>query len=113
MIGQYRVVKPHAPESDEPLIVAAGERMRFERRTTQWAGWLWCTVPDGPSGWVPESWIEIEGDFCVMARDYDGTELTVAPDQILTGILIESEWLMADGPDGVRGWVPLGNVEAV
>jgi len=26
---------------------------------------------------VPENWVEIEGDSCVMKRDYDATELSV------------------------------------
>lgn len=113
MIGQYRVIKPHEPESDDPLIVAAGERLRFERRPTKWKGWLWCTVANGPSGWVPESRVIIDSDFCVMVRDYDAKELAVKPGQTLTGILVDSGWLLAAAPGGVRGWVPLDCVQQV
>ncbi len=111
MTRRFRVIEPHRAEFAEPLVVARGERLRCERRKTQWAGWLWCAAPDGRTGWVPESWVERTGEAGVMARDYDATELTVAPGDVLDGVLTESGWLLADSPTGRRGWVPLECVE--
>ena len=113
MTQRFRVIEPHRPEASEPLVVSRGEHLRCERRKTQWEGWLWCTTPDGRAGWVPEPWVEVEGEAGVMARDYDATELTVEPGDILEGVLTASSWLLAVAPTGQRGWVPLECVEPV
>ncbi|HEX9934294.1 MAG TPA: SH3 domain-containing protein [bacterium] len=109
-ITQYRVIKMHQPESCNPLSVPRGERLSFERRKTEWPGWLWCKTQNGRSAWVPEPWVSIEGSACVMERDYDSRELSVKPDDVLTGILALCGWLLAENGDGRRGWVPLDNV---
>ena len=50
----------------------------LQRGETEWLGWIWCTDSSGKSAWVPENWVEIEGDSSVMKRDCDTTELSVA-----------------------------------
>jgi hypothetical protein len=112
MANLYRVQVPYETEFKQPLLLSRGERLHFERRATQWEGWLWCTTPDGKSGWVPEAWIDVEGDTCVMNQDYDATELTVAVGEELKAILTESGWLLATSASGQTGWVPLECVEA-
>ena len=107
MTANYKVVSPHEREQASPLAVMAGDRLHFERRTTKWAGWLWCWNEEA-SGWVPERWVCTSGSECVMRRDYRAYELTVEPGQSLKGILVESGWLLAVCPDdGVQGWVAL------
>jgi hypothetical protein len=92
-------------------MVSRGERLRCERRETQWEGWLWCAAPDGRAGWVPEPWVELAGEAGVMTRDYDAAELTVAPGDVLEGVLTASSWLLAVTTSGQQGWVPLECVE--
>lgn len=41
----------------------------LQRRETDWPGWIWCTNDSGKSTWVPESWVQIDGDSCVLRRD--------------------------------------------
>ena len=113
MANVYRVTIAHESEFKKPLLLSRGERLRFERRTTQWEGWLWCVTQDGQSGWIPEAWVDVEGDTCVMNRDYDATELTVAVGEALKAILTESGWLLAVSASGQTGWVPLECVELV
>ena len=60
---------------------------------------------------MPEAWVTIEGDECVMLRDYDATELTVAEGDLLRCELVEAEWALCLTEDDVRGWVPLEHVE--
>ena len=107
MDTMYRVIKPHHPEPQDPVIFTRGEQFSFERRPTTWEGWLWCTTEDGQSAWVPEGWVRIEGDTCTLLRDYDPAELTVHPGDTLSGETTASSWLLAVTPDGQRGWVPL------
>ena len=107
----YRVVRAHEPDHVDPLILKKGESVPFERRRTQWDGWLWCTKSTGESGWVPESWVTVHGDHCVAKRDYIATELVVHSNQVLDAILTESGWLLAISSNGTVGWVPLECVE--
>jgi hypothetical protein len=107
----YQVIRSHQSDSTDPLIVSKGDQLQFERRQTKWDGWLWCWKTGGVSGWVPEPWVEIEGDTCRMKQDYDATELSVDPGDVLRPLLTVSSWLMAVSPAGVTGWVPLECVE--
>lgn len=107
----YRVIQAHKPEDVEPLVLKKGDVVRFERRQTQWEGWLWCTKQTGETGWVPESWVTIEYDNCVMQRDYSAFELTVQPGTTLEANLTESGWLLATTSTGTTGWIPLECVE--
>jgi hypothetical protein len=64
--------------------VRQGDRLRFERRELEWSGWFWGTDSSGKSAWVPEAWVEIEGDSFVMKRDYNATELSVEAGETLS-----------------------------
>jgi len=60
---------------------------------------------------VPENWVEIEGDSCVMKRDYVATELAVDVGEVLTPEFEESGWAWATKESGGSGWVPSENFE--
>ena len=108
---KYRVFKAHSSEFSDSVAFLAGESLRFARRETDCLGWLWCTKASGESRWVPENWLEIRKNRCTMKRDYNSRELLVQAGAILTGELIESGWLLAHTSEGIRGWIPLENVE--
>lgn len=112
MSSLYRVVGAHSPDGLEPLTLNRGDTLRFERRQTNWDGWLWCSKPGGQQGWVPEAWVKVQGDACVVKCDYNASELTAHPGELLEGILTESGWLLAVS-SGTRGWIPLKCVESV
>jgi hypothetical protein len=105
--GRFRVLNAYGAEFAEPWAVRAGDRVQFERRPTSWAGWLWCTAGDGTSRWVPESWVTLDDDTCVLKRDYAAAELSVAEGDLLTVEFVESGWAWAATEDGRQGWVPL------
>ena len=103
----YRVVRAHEPDHANPLVLTKGEIVQFERRRTLWDGWLWCSKPTGESGWIPESWVDVRGDICVVQRDYNALELAVQPGELLDAVGTESGWLLAVSSTGATGWVPL------
>ena len=107
----YRVITPHQSTDPDPLIVGRGDCLGFERRETVWPGWIWCTTDSGKSAWVPENWVEIEGDSCVMKRDYDATELSLEVGETVTVEFEESSWAWVTKQSGESGWVPLENLE--
>jgi hypothetical protein len=72
-----RVIQAYHSAFTDPLIARQGDQLRFERRESEWPGWIWCTDPSGRSGWVPESWVELGTGVCTLKRDYAATELSV------------------------------------
>ncbi len=85
MLGQFRVVNRHTSDITQPLVLSKGESISWERRPTQWTGWLWVEKENGCVGWVPEAWMKIDGTSAIMTRDYDATELTVNEGELLLG----------------------------
>lgn len=98
--------------SDRDLVTGA-ERvgLRFETRETESPGWVWCTDDPGEAWWVPERWVEIEGDSCVMKRHYNSAELAVDVGEVVTVELEESGWAWARKESGESGWVPLDELD--
>ena len=110
---RVRVAKPHDSEPTVALIVREGEELTFERRPTVWEGWVWCTSSACKSGWVPESWLIVEGTVCKAARDYDSSELRVGVGDEVDALLFESGWVWVRGQGGKTGWVPVACLENV
>ena len=111
---QYKVVKPHRPDPGDPREIESGQRLKFERRPTNWEGWLWCEAEDGYACWVPEKWVTITQDvtvdsapgWCFLKRDYDPSELEVDPGDEMDVRFEESGWVWGRVLDGRKGWVP-------
>jgi hypothetical protein len=110
MKQSFCVVKPYQTPFSDPLIAQKGERLSFERRESKWEGWIWCTSISGRSGWVPESWVQIQDSFCILKRDYAAVELSVGIGETITAELSESGWVWASREDGESGWVPLSHL---
>ena len=107
----YQVIQDHSPESHRVLNVKEGDVLSFERRLSGWKGWIWCEDHEGIGAWLPENWVSIEGESCVMLRDYISTELSVSPGEVLDVVEIESEWTFCRKSSGVFGWVPMSCLE--
>jgi hypothetical protein len=105
-----RVIKAHRSAFTDPLIAHQGDQLRFERRETEWPGWIWCTDPSGQAGWVPENWVELNTGFCTLQRDYVATELSVQEGATVAVEWVESGWAWVTTEKGERGWVPLENL---
>jgi hypothetical protein len=108
---RLRVNRAYRQSCDRPLQAAAGERLSYERRASEWPGWLWCTDAAGRSSWVPEAWVSLEANRCVLQRDYSAVELDVEPGELLRVELTESGWAWVTRRTGSRGWVPLDHTE--
>ena len=103
----HRATKEHQPDNTAPLVVRRGDRLRYERRPTEWKGWVWCISTSGRSGWAPESWLALEKEVCVALRDYDSTELVLRVGEEVRVDFIESGWAWVESDGSRRGWVPL------
>jgi len=108
---RYRVVRSYESPYTTPLTMRQGERLRWEPRECEWPGWIWCTSAGGASRWVPESWVQKEGESCILQRPYTATELSVEEGETVTVLLMESGWGCAINESGESGWVPLAHLE--
>jgi hypothetical protein len=95
----------------DPLIVKAGEKLSVGQNDTQWPDWVWCTDPNGKSGWMPESYLDRTGSQGLARRDYDATELSASASEELVAHYEESGWIWCTNRWGQSGWIPLDNVE--
>jgi hypothetical protein len=105
------VTKGHPGGGPHPIRFGIGEILRWERRATEWEGWLWCTDSKGVSGWVPEKYVElIDSTNCQTLRQYDATELAVKQGDSVNVQFAESGWVWCTTSDGREGWVPESHV---
>lgn len=106
-MATYRAVKPWPVHYPDPIRGAAGDRLTLGRRDDEFPGWVWATAAAGRAGWVPESWLRVEGAIGILLRDYTAAELPLEPGDIVSGDLILNGWLWATDAAGHQGWVPL------
>jgi len=64
-------------------------------------GWFSCQI-DGYETFVPKIFVE-DGK---LIREYNPTELTQQPGDILRVVEIVGAWLLATNENGVTGWIP-------
>ena len=106
----YRVIESYESPFPDPLEAKAGARLGFERKETEWEGWLWCTDSSGKTGWVPETWLTLEEEFCILQRDYVARELSVAAGELISADFVESGWVFGSTASGEQGWIPLNHL---
>lgn len=106
-MATYLAIKPWPVHYPDPIRGAAGDRLLLGRRDDEYPGWVWATAADGRAGWLPESWLLVEGEYGVLRRDYTAAELPLAPGDIVNGELELNGWLWATNAAGEHGWVPL------
>ena len=112
MSETYRVIKSYQSPYTAPLTLPKGQRLSWEPRECEWPGWIWCTTDAGESRWMPKNWVEVEGEQCVVQRDYTATELNVEEGETVTVLLMESGWGWATNESGQSGWVPMEQLQA-
>jgi hypothetical protein len=107
----YKAIKSHHPEASDVLQVKAGEVLKFERRPTEFPGWIWCTNAQAVQAWVPSNWVSIMGDECHMRRHYVSKELPLCVGEIVNVLEVESGWAWVLNIDSEAGWVPMECLE--
>ncbi|MBI4576841.1 MAG: GNAT family N-acetyltransferase [Planctomycetes bacterium] len=95
----------------EPLDVRAGEALVVHDRRSEWPGWVWCVKETGRAGWMPRSHLEESAGCCRTRVDYNATELTVEPGEVLAIEGEEAGWLLCSTVRGDKGWVPRSPVD--
>jgi uncharacterized protein YgiM (DUF1202 family) len=108
---RVRVVRAYERSDPDPIVVTAGQVLRVGARDDDYPAWVRITTPSGNSGWMPERDLDRRDTTGTALRDYDATELTVSPGDLLTVVEEEGGWLLTTTPTGERGWVPTSHTE--
>lgn len=99
------VKKEHRSNYPNPLKLAQGTIVKIEKRETEWDGWLWC-ITENNLGWIPDSYVKVDGEQAEFLRDYDATELNVDVGEELTLLYEVNGWFWCQKTSGESGWVP-------
>ena len=111
---RVRVTRPHITSYPDAVRFSIGDALSVGHHDQQWKAYVWCTDQHGHAGWVPDSYIEMTGEHEATAlRDYDATELTVAPGEELDVVDEAGGWLLCSSPSGRHGWIPADNAEPI
>ncbi|MDG0815820.1 SH3 domain-containing protein [Bdellovibrio svalbardensis] len=111
----YEVVETYEVVYTSPIRLKVGEDVTITERETnpEWLGWVFCLDANGTSGWVSEKYLQINGNFGQVIKNYDATELGVEKGESVSLINEEFGWAWVKNSAGNEGWVPLKNLRAV
>jgi uncharacterized protein YgiM (DUF1202 family) len=107
------VIKNYSSPYTDPWVITKGEILSIGQKESEWSGWIWCTNNDGKSRWVPENYLEIQGNTGKPNRDYNATELNINVGDELIIEEEEAEWYWVTNQQGKSGWVPIKNVRII
>jgi len=105
-----RVFKDYEASDPNPLVIKAGEKLWVGDTDTTWPAFVRCRNAAANEGWVPDIYLNSDGNDGVALVDYSAVELTVSSGEI---IFLEEEvggWYWARTETGARGWIPAEHV---
>jgi SH3-like domain-containing protein len=111
---ERRAWKAHRGGDPRPITLKAGEWLEVGPEYSgdpDWPGWIQGISADGRKGWIPKSFLEIQGNRARAVRDYTARELEVAPGD---GVWVRETyggWAYCRTADGAWGWTPLRNLD--
>lgn len=97
----------------EPCIFEKGEIVSVGEKDSEWSGWIWCTKDSGESRWVPENYLEIDGNNGKILQNYNSKELAVKVGEVFLIQREEAEWFWVENEIGKSGWVPIKNLKLI
>ena len=101
-----RIRKPHQPSFDYHVLLQQGETVEYERKPCDSPGWLWCIPANKRPCWVPEAWLQIQGNRGVVLKSYNSRELKVTLGEEVEIEFQESGWAWVTNSIKEGGWIP-------
>jgi hypothetical protein len=108
-------VKPHARESDNPIVLCVGDVVQVqvdEGRNWNWMGNVLCTLPDGRTCWASRRiFRKFEGNEAIVAHEFNSRQLTVEVGEKLEGFGNSNNGWWCLNARGESGWIPTDCVD--
>lgn len=108
--GHAVVIQEYRAQYTDPIVMRLGDVVTLGERDAEYPWWLWCTHPDGRSGWVHESFLSIEGSVGRALCDYSAKELTAIAGEVIELHEERGGWVRATKARGESGWLPADHV---
>jgi predicted enzyme related to lactoylglutathione lyase/SH3-like domain-containing protein len=105
-MARRRIAGAHTASHTDPISLRPDDPVAVGRRSEEWPAFLWCTGPDGRSGWVLEEMLSPAAADRVAVAAYDARELTVAAGEVVEVVETAGGWSLCRAADGRSGWVP-------
>lgn len=95
----------------DPIELLPGDVVSIGERDIQWPAFVWCTGPDGRSGWVPDRYLIRTSTGQGIARQaYSARELNAAANEIVGLEHEEGGWYWVVNLSGELGWIPASHI---
>lgn len=80
------------------------------RHSADYPDFVWATAADNRCCWIPKAFLQQDGDFGRLVRDYIAREVTVAMGDMVEILEDIGGWLRIATHDGREGWIPAKSV---
>lgn len=106
---RVRVSSEWAASYEDPIVLAAGERLTLTGERDVWDGftWLWAVSEQGKEGWLPDDLPQEAGNGFVASEAYSAVELDCPAGAELELLREKHGWAWCRNDRGREGWVPL------
>lgn len=97
----------NATPGSDSFSVEAGQVVVLGDEDDRWRGWFRCTLPDGPSAWVHESFFKPENaGNARFLENYTAREMSIHIGDPVTVLREVGGWSWVRRESGAEGWVP-------
>jgi hypothetical protein len=107
---KVKVVKIHEASFDYNVVFKRGDTVKVGREDPEMPGWHWCENSEGVWSWIPEEYLDIDGEEGTVTTGYDTGELTVEPGEVFEHVAEVKYWTLCRDGDRM-GWIPTENLE--
>jgi hypothetical protein len=106
-----RVVQAHNDCCPDPISGKEGDVFLLGgRHSADYPDFVWATAADNRCGWIPKTFLQQDGDFGRLVRDYTAREVAVAMGEVVEILEEIGGWLWIATHDGREGWIPAKSV---
>jgi hypothetical protein len=109
----YRVTQVHKSSFDNFLVAEKGDRVRLGSQDPEMPGWYWCTAQNGVEAWVPESYLELNGDTATFKQSYNSVEHNAQPGELVQFLGETLGWVECLNKEWKYGWLPESKLEKI
>ncbi|MBF0315311.1 MAG: hypothetical protein HQK52_17960 [Oligoflexia bacterium] len=113
------VTKAYEITYKNPLKLNIGDVVKIEKRESDpdFLGWVYCSDSRGIRGWISERYLNEDSSsdaaMSMVIKNYDATELTVAPNEKVKIYYEEFGWAWSKNALGAKGWIPKKNLQVL
>jgi hypothetical protein len=111
MSRYVRVVQAHKDSCPDPISGKEGDVFLLGgRHSADYPDFVWAIGADDRCDWIPKAFLQQDGDFGRLVRDYTAREVTVAVGEVVEIFEEIGGWLWIATHDGREGWIPAKSV---